>query len=104
VFAFAGVDPSFTSSRFEMLVHRSATKRYPTTLGRLVAQGWPLYRLPRPLMRRMQRALYRRQTVPRPQVSDSLDRALREYLAHDLRVFRRVAGEEFAGWPPRGGP
>lgn len=96
VFAFVGVDPSFSSQVFE--VRRNAET---VLLPRLVGRLYPRTARRRRPGKRLARALFGRR-IARPTVDPALDRRLRDALAEDMEEFRALAGPEFAGWPPRG--
>lgn len=100
-FRFLGVDPAFSSPRFEERLNEGASKGTPSPLGRSL-QGWPIEiarRVPLPpRMRRRARVL-----VSRPIAADPLAPELRRRIAAGLRAeaewMRAFTGRAFSGWP-----
>lgn len=110
VFAFAGVDPDFTSPAFEEERNTRAEKRAPVgagarlwdavvgpegTLGR--AGGRLPARVRSPIGSAARRALFREAVSP-PELSPALRARLRATLQDDVDRFRSIAGRPFAHW------
>jgi hypothetical protein len=90
VYAYLGVDSSFTSERFADVKHRSADLRRATGLGR-----W-LKRMP--LGRRLADRAPLVRPVARPRLSSGLHVALRALFREDMRRIAALAGRPLPGW------
>jgi len=103
VFEFLGVDPSFSSPRFERMRHRSELKRRKTAAGRrleALLRGALLDRL-RPDWRwHVDRLLFYTLSRPveRPRLDEDLRRRLVERLTPDVERLRALTGRDFSEW------
>jgi hypothetical protein len=103
VFRFLGVDPSFSTPRFEHVLNDASHLRRKTRVG------MGLKRLSRTragnlfttdFRRAVGRILYRpfSRPIPRPVLSPSLESRLRDLLRDDVDGLRRYTGRGFRAW------
>jgi len=93
VYAFLGVDPTFTAADHDRAPHRTADKRQLNRTG-----GWVMRTFPPPVGRRLARHLRLGPPVTRPDVTAELRERLAEVLADDAARFRAFTGRAFAAW------
>ena len=95
VFEFIGVNPEFTSAAFDHQWHRTDEKfvRTKTLFNRLVPRKWL-----HALLRRKWNPAYRPLPPPHCELNQSQISQLMERLQPDIREFRRLTGQSFAGW------
>lgn len=103
VFAFLGVDASFSTPRFRIVRHRSRDRRLRSRMGRLLFNTPPalgLHRLSHDFAYHLGYALSYpfSRSVPRPVLAPETRVRLEEALAEDLRALRTFTGNAFNEW------
>lgn len=92
VFAFLGVDESFTHANYSRIRHRSSEKDQETAIGRLGE------RLPPQLRSRLERRGRTTKPVERPRLDPGLRQLLVDALHDDAQRLRAYTGRAFSEW------
>ena len=105
VFEFVGVDPTFTSERFDEERNTRADKRRTRGIGHHMwyDRVYPTARrfVPRAIRQRLkspvERALYTPVTAT-PVLTDEMRERLVAFLRPDVEALRQMTGQQFASW------
>lgn len=102
-YRFLGVDPDFSSIRFQLKRHMSGRKRRLTKVGRWL-EATPAIRALRQIPIRYRWPVedlifypFSRR-IPRPRLGEDVRAELRAWLRQDVEEFRKLTGREFAEW------
>jgi len=103
VFEFLGVDPNFTSPKFNRLLNEGRMKRRKTELGTRLSNMLlkrRLHSLPPRVQSRINELLFYPFTTPvsRPTMDEETRQRLIACLEEDIRQLREFTGKAFAGW------
>jgi len=104
IFGFLGVDPDFTSPRFEDVLQTKSDQRRFNRLGSWLKESRPRHAIRARIPRRLRRAVgmpiarLLSEEVERPAPSPELTGALRDRLRPEAERLRELTGKPFSGW------
>jgi hypothetical protein len=106
IFAFLGVDPSFSSPEFERVLYKAEERRRKTRLGYALVGAAERVRRSRlrpylsPMLMRPIKAFnaWTERKISRPELGDSLRAQLADFLRPDVDRLRAFTGKDFADW------